>query len=376
MFGYIRIHEQELRVREVSLYRSYYCGLCEDLFETYGRAGQMTLSYDTTFLGFLLSCLYEPSDERRTQTVCLTHPFRRHPMRRSRYTQYAADMTILLAYYAGLDNWQDEHSVKGLALSGILQGAFKKASKRHPEKAAVIKDCLDRLHEIENRAKPFGKAGGQKTDDFKKSGQKTDGPNGSGQEAGGQKKVPGQETDGQKTDGQKTAAQRGPGRNESIQKSRENAFPNKNTSGDGALADEAGSCFGALMAELFVFEKDIWEESLRRMGFFLGKYIYLLDAYDDLDKDAASGSFNPLLPVRGRMQERGEDFDSYVRDLLTMCMASCSRAFEALPIVENADILRNILYAGVWIRFEEIRSLRAGNTAGADEDSSKQDGSM
>lgn len=332
MFGYIRIHEQELRVREVSLYRSYYCGLCEDLFEAYGRAGQLTLSYDTTFLGFLLSCLYEPSDERRTQTVCLTHPFQRHPMRRSRYTQYAADMTILLAFYSGRDNWQDERRIRGLALSGILHRAFKKASARHPEKAAAIKDCLDRLHEIENLAKPCGKTGGQKE---------------SGRKAGGQK--------------------------EPARKSPEDAFPNKNTSGDGALADEAGSCFGALMAELFVYEKDIWEESLRRMGFFLGKYIYLLDAYDDLDRDASSGSFNPLLPVRARMEERGEDFDGYVRDLLTMCMASCCRAFEALPILENVDILRNILYAGVWIRFEQIRASRTGCAACADENTPDQD---
>lgn len=298
MFGYIRIHEQELRVREVSLYRSYYCGLCEDLFETYGRAGQLTLSYDTTFLGFLLSCLYEPSDERRTQTVCLTHPFQKHPMRRSRYTQYAADMTILLAFYSGRDNWQDERRIRGLALSGILHGAFKKASARHPEKAAAIKDCLDRLHEIENRTGSFG---------------------------------------------------------------------------DSSPADQAGSCFGALMAELFVYEKDIWEESLRRMGFFLGKYIYLLDAYDDLDRDASSGSFNPLLPVLARMEERGEDFDGYVRDLLTMCMASCCRAFEALPILENVDILRNILYAGVWIRFEQIRASRTGCAACADENTLNQD---
>ena len=96
MFGYIMFHEPELRMREIALYRSYYCGLCEDLLEAYGRTGQLTLNYDTSFLGFLLTCLYEPDDERVTETVCLTHPFKKHPMRRNLYTQYAADMTILL----------------------------------------------------------------------------------------------------------------------------------------------------------------------------------------------------------------------------------------------------------------------------------------
>ncbi|HAL60498.1 MAG TPA: hypothetical protein DCP64_14335, partial [Sarcina sp.] len=58
------------------------------------------------------------------------------------------------------------------------------------------------------------------------------------------------------------------------------------------------------------------------------------------------------------MEADGGDFDGYVRSLLTMLMASCCRAFEALPIVENIDILRNVLYAGVWIRFEEIYARR------------------
>ena len=114
------------------------------------------------------------------------------------------------------------------------------------------------------------------------------------------------------------------------------------------------------MAELFAYRQDMWEQPLRRMGFYLGKFIYLLDAYDDLEDDAESGSFNPLLPVRARMQAGGSDFDAYVRALLTMLMASCTRAFEALPIVENIDILRNILYAGVWTKFEEIYAKRTG----------------
>jgi hypothetical protein len=124
--------------------------------------------------------------------------------------------------------------------------------------------------------------------------------------------------------------------------------------------DQAGACFGSLMAELFAYQHDEWEQPLRQMGFYLGKFIYLLDAYDDLEDDEQYGSFNPLLPVRKRMQKEGADFDAYVRALLTMLMASCTRAFEILPIVENVDILRNILYAGVWTKFEEIYAKRTG----------------
>jgi len=143
-------------------------------------------------------------------------------------------------------------------------------------------------------------------------------------------------------------------------------------------ADETGACFGGLLAEIFAYEEDAWAPALRHMGFYLGKYIYLLDAYDDLDRDAETGSFNPLLPVRKRMVESGDDFDGYMRSLLNMLMASCCRAFEALPIVENVDILRNILYSGVWTKFEEIYAKRTGTGADAgsspDEDPGPADG--
>ncbi|MEG0228108.1 MAG: DUF5685 family protein, partial [Lachnospiraceae bacterium] len=36
----------------------------------------------------------------------------------------------------------------------------------------------------------------------------------------------------------------------------------------------------------------------------------------------------------------------------------CSKAFEELPIIENADILRNILYSGIWYRYEKVREER------------------
>ena len=114
------------------------------------------------------------------------------------------------------------------------------------------------------------------------------------------------------------------------------------------LMDKAGAIFGDLMAEIFEYKKDMWSIALRRMGFYLGRFIYILDAYDDLEKDEKSGSFNPLLPLKDR-----QDFTQYVKAVLTMAISECTAAFETLPIVENIDILRNILYSGVWCKFDD-----------------------
>ena len=48
------------------------------------------------------------------------------------------------------------------------------------------------------------------------------------------------------------------------------------------------------MAELFDYRQDHWSPELRSIGFNLGKYIYLLDAYDDLARDERKGAYNPL----------------------------------------------------------------------------------
>ena len=105
--------------------------------------------YDTAS-GFLLTSLYEPP-RTGDRDVCLVHPFRKHPMRRNDYTRYAADLTVLLSRQACLDDWTDEHKLRGLVFSKVLEAAWKKAQERLPEKAAAIEESLDRLHAIETR---------------------------------------------------------------------------------------------------------------------------------------------------------------------------------------------------------------------------------
>ena len=129
-------------------------------------------------------------------------------------------------------------------------------------------------------------------------------------------------------------------------------------SGEAAL-DELAGAFGEILGELFAPKEDEWEEALKIIGFFLGKYIYILDAYDDIEKDIKKKSFNPfVIKTPDNPNYKDEGFDDRVKDILTMMMAECSREFERLPIVEDAEILRNILYAGVWNKYYGTRCKR------------------
>ena len=111
--------------------------------------------------------------------------------------------------------------------------------------------------------------------------------------------------------------------------------------------DVVAGLFGRIMQILFVPFDDIYAKGLGRMGFYLGKFIYIMDAFDDVEDDVKKGRYNVFSKYY-----TDPDFETHVKDMLTMMMAECSDAFEMLPAVDNADILRNILYSGVWNSYE------------------------
>ena len=107
--------------------------------------------------------------------------------------------------------------------------------------------------------------------------------------------------------------------------------------------DEPASCFGQLMGELLTYEEDLWAPTLRQMGFYLGRFIYLLDAALDYDKDEKKEKYNPYLAMgTGKDWQRWEEY-------LLLTMGRCTDAFEKLPLVQDKPLLDNILYSGVWM---------------------------
>lgn len=109
MFGYVIANLEGLTQAQKDRYKGCYCGLCRVLKQRHGFSGRLTLTYDMTFLVLLLSALYE-ADEERGMEVCPAHPLRKHFYWQTRYTEYAADMNVVLAYNNCRDDWQDDGS--------------------------------------------------------------------------------------------------------------------------------------------------------------------------------------------------------------------------------------------------------------------------
>lgn len=268
MFGYIIPNYDELRVRELKEYRRYYCGLCKCLKERYGLKGQISLTYDMTFLGLLLSSLYE-EDAVKGECRCVAHPTTRHEYITTKYLYYAADMNILLMYYKCMDDWNDDHNIVKAGYAALIKRAGKKAACKYPDKAGNIADGLRKLSDAEK---------------------------------------------------------------------------NRNLN-----VDYVSGIFGEICAEIFACKKDEWYDCLRQLGFYIGKFIYLLDAYEDLEKDLSDGCYNPYLKMHHE-----QNFDDKVKNILLMMMSEAGKKFERLPILENVNVLRNIIYSGVWCRYEML----------------------
>ena len=111
--------------------------------------------------------------------------------------------------------------------------------------------------------------------------------------------------------------------------------------------DEAAGCFGELMGEVFILREDRWSGILRAMGRALGRFIYIMDACMDLDADTFHNRYNPFRRYYGL-----RDNERRFRDILKMTLGECLYYFDALPLVQDAGIMKNILCAGLWAQFD------------------------
>ena len=323
MFGYVVVNKPELKFREFDVYRAYYCGLCHSLSKRHGLSGQLTLSYDMTFLVILLSSLYEP-EHSVTSKRCIVHPLKRQNIISSEFTDYVADMNVILSYFKCLDDWHDDRSVLKLAYSKLLK------------KGSIGKN-LNNVH-----------ATSDSTDDGSVAATQPSAVD-DGSVAATQPNSDSNNQNSYFTDD-----------SGHLHISPDYSYKNK-IEAISSLLDELGTrekmnetnvdvvagLFGRIMQILFVPFDDIYAKGLGRMGFYLGKFIYIMDAFDDVEDDVKKGRYNVFSNCY-----TAPDFETHVKDMLTMMMAECSDAFEMLPAVDNADILRNILYSGVWNSYE------------------------
>ena len=126
------------------------------------------------------------------------------------------------------------------------------------------------------------------------------------------------------------------------------AVEQANTASIDAAAEPFAGLLQFLAAETAADDRE--RQVLERFGYCLGRWVYLMDAVDDLADDSRRGRYNPYILARdirpGDPQARQAVRD-YAPLTLNACLAECIAAYNLLDIRRFDGILRNILEQGM-----------------------------
>ncbi len=280
MFGYIKTHRPELKVKEDETYKGIYCSLCRALGKRYGIMSRLFLSYDSTFLALALMAL---SDEK----VCFEQkrcPF--NPSKKCNFCQneseelnFAADISVLLLYHKIRDNISDSTLFKAILYRILLVTvicSYKKAIKFRPDEAIIIEEYIRMQKAVEEK--------------------------------------------------------------------------------QSRSVDEAAEPTAILLGRLYSRgEKDDDNRRVReRVGYCLGRWVYMIDAFDDIEKDRKSGNYNPFLLS-------GQDNYEKIKGDLLMTAGELAKAYELLEIKKFGTITENVIYDGLYYQTLNVYERRLKN---------------
>ncbi len=133
------------------------------------------------------------------------------------------------------------------------------------------------------------------------------------------------------------------------------------------IIDESADVFGKLMEEIAAspfISDDRTIRVLRWLGYNLGRFIYVLDAFNDIEKDVKEGNYNPiLLQYKYNLEEGLESFINRVREpiefTLTFTLDNLAKSYELLDIKYNRSIIENIVYMGTRQKMMQILKKRS-----------------
>ena len=320
MLGYVKIDKGELKVREYEVYTGYYCGVCKSIGRRYGQLPRMVLSYDAAFLAILLASLSDESDTP-VQEHCIAHPvIKKKTVIRNRAIDYAGDVMLILAWYKLADDAADEGKVYAKPVMLMMKRIFRRLNSLYPELCSSVKCHLSALSALEREkcasidmaAEAFSKI----MEDIFTEGL-------------------------QAVYGSEPPQQTSPGADRS----------DYGISGASGMQDEPCG---------FASPGNDTRELLARAGYHLGKWVYMIDAVDDIEENIESGAYNPLL-FRFKFDAANETADEFrariepdLRFNLYHYLAMLSRCTDSLDIRKNAGIIENVIYFGLNRKTEEI----------------------
>ena len=149
MFGYVRTDRPHLYIKDETLYKALYCGVCKGIGKVCGNAARMGLSYDVTFLSALLHNLLGV-DVKIEKQHCLTHCIRTRDMAEvDELSLQLGALNTALVYYKYTDDIADGDRGRGKRL--WFKKGFRRMKKAYPEIEKIVRENLAKQEETERQ---------------------------------------------------------------------------------------------------------------------------------------------------------------------------------------------------------------------------------
>lgn len=105
---------------------------------------------------------------------------------------------------------------------------------------------------------------------------------------------------------------------------------------------------------------DLSLEYIKNIGYNLGKWIYIMDSLNDIERDIKRECFNPIVHINSE-KKTIDDINEFAismfnkyKPLLTHINYTCLDNFKRLKIYKNYDLIENILQLGMPFKTDKI----------------------
>lgn len=117
--------------------------------------------------------------------------------------------------------------------------------------------------------------------------------------------------------------------------------------------DEAAEPTAILLSKMYS-RNETDEEQKRvceRVGYCLGRWVYMIDAFDDIEKDRKTNNYNPFLLS-------GQDNYEKIKGDLLMTAGEIAKAYDLLNIKKFGGITKNVVYDGLYYETMKVYERR------------------
>ena len=275
MFGYIAPDAPYLFKKDEKLYQAVYCGLCKSIGRGCGQRARTALTYDMAFTSALVHNI-RGEDVIIEKKRCVLHWFKRRPIAKiDDLTVALGCVNTALAYNKLCDDKRDGD--RKAVLRHLYKRGFKRATRRFPEIAGIIKGYMQEQARIEGKRS--------------------------------------------------------------------------------AIIDEAAEPTAVMMQNVSrIILGEYATVYTDRLFYSIGKWVYLIDALDDYDKDVKKGRYNVIFNTYRQnckadmLNLHGDEikfiFDSLFADMRE-CLANIKFNF-------NHDLTDNVILRGIPLKSREI----------------------